>query len=117
MTANFKDLADELEKLCCAETEGKFFDCVTDNITSILEGLRKANAETDAVAQGECQPPAIFADPIIPTDMVLVPREPTTAQVMAGYRASDENLSATMIKQIYDAMLSSSPSMRGSEKT
>lgn len=33
-------LADELETLCCAETEGKFFDCVTDNIGTIIRALR-----------------------------------------------------------------------------
>lgn len=37
-----ENLADELEKLCCAETEGKFFDCVTDNIQTILSALRIA---------------------------------------------------------------------------
>lgn len=39
MTNNQK-LADELEKLCCAETEGKFFNCVTDNIQTIISALR-----------------------------------------------------------------------------
>lgn len=34
------DLANELERLCCAETEGKFFDCVTDNIDAIIAALR-----------------------------------------------------------------------------
>lgn len=33
-------LADELQRLCCAETEGKFFDCVTDNIDTIIRALR-----------------------------------------------------------------------------
>lgn len=35
-------LADDLERLCCAETEGKFFDCVTDSITEIIAALREA---------------------------------------------------------------------------
>jgi hypothetical protein len=35
-------LADKLQRLCCAETEGKFFDCVTDNIDEILRALRLA---------------------------------------------------------------------------
>jgi hypothetical protein len=33
-------LASELEKLCCAETEGKFFNLVTDNIQEIFAALR-----------------------------------------------------------------------------
>jgi hypothetical protein len=36
-------LADQLERLCCAETEGKFFDCVTDNIQTIIACLRAAS--------------------------------------------------------------------------
>lgn len=36
------DLADALQHLCCAETEGEFFDCVTDNIGKILLALRNA---------------------------------------------------------------------------
>lgn len=32
-------LADQLKRLCCAETEGKFFDCVTDNIDTIIAAL------------------------------------------------------------------------------
>lgn len=39
-------LADDLERLCFAETEGKFFDCMTDNITEIIAALRKVDAET-----------------------------------------------------------------------
>src|SRR6266704_928139 len=38
------ELADELQRLCCAETEGKFFDCVTDNISTIILALRQAAA-------------------------------------------------------------------------
>ncbi len=38
------ELADELQRLCCAETEGKFFDCVTDNISKIISALRQAAA-------------------------------------------------------------------------
>lgn len=46
------ELADKLERLCCAETEGKFFDCVTDNIQTIIAALRamsvpKCEAEPD----------------------------------------------------------------------
>ena len=37
-------LADKLERLCCAETEGKFFDCVTDNIDTIISALRSPPA-------------------------------------------------------------------------
>lgn len=33
-------LADDLERLCCAETEGKFFDLVTDSIDQIIRALR-----------------------------------------------------------------------------
>lgn len=43
-------LADELERLCCAETEGKFFDCVTDNITEIISALRLAAAQPNREA-------------------------------------------------------------------
>jgi hypothetical protein len=32
-------LADQLQRLCCAETESKFFDCVTDNIDQIIAAL------------------------------------------------------------------------------
>lgn len=37
-----ESLADKLERLCCAETEGQFFDCVTDNISEIITVLRLA---------------------------------------------------------------------------
>ena len=33
-------LADRLEWLCCAETEKQFFDCITDNIDTIVATLR-----------------------------------------------------------------------------
>lgn len=33
-------LSEKLNRLCCAETEGQFFDCVTDNIQEIIRALR-----------------------------------------------------------------------------
>jgi hypothetical protein len=45
-----KRLADELARLCCAETEGEFFDCVTDNVQTIIDALRAAEACTPAQA-------------------------------------------------------------------
>ncbi len=39
-------LADKLQRLCCAETEGAFFDCVTDNIETILAALRRSPQDT-----------------------------------------------------------------------
>lgn len=35
-----KQLADQLERLMVAETESSFYNCVTDNIDSILVALR-----------------------------------------------------------------------------
>lgn len=35
-----ESLADKLQRLCCAETESAFFDCVTDNIGTIIAALR-----------------------------------------------------------------------------
>lgn len=46
-------LADQLEKLCCAETEGKFFDCVTDNIQTIIASLRHFEAAANALSVGK----------------------------------------------------------------
>lgn len=67
-----------------------------------IETLR-AVAETDAVA---------------PTDMVLVPREPTDAMIEAAHDAKIFlNMTSNGWRQAYKAMLSSSPSMRGSEET
>jgi hypothetical protein len=43
-----KWLADELERLCCAETEGKFFDLVTDSITEIIATLRGPGGDVQA---------------------------------------------------------------------
>jgi hypothetical protein len=37
---DYSKIADDLERLCCAETEGKFFDYVTDSIGDIIKGLR-----------------------------------------------------------------------------
>lgn len=34
-------IADDLERLCCAETEGKFFDYVTESIGEIIAALRE----------------------------------------------------------------------------
>lgn len=34
-------IADDLERLCCAETEGKFFDYVTESIGTIIAALRE----------------------------------------------------------------------------
>lgn len=45
--AQSRQLADELARLCYAETEGKFFDCVTDNIGSIIAALRANRAATE----------------------------------------------------------------------
>ena len=46
------ELADKLQTLCCAETEGKFFDCVTDNIETILDALRSSqNGERERVIE------------------------------------------------------------------
>lgn len=42
-------LADKLEQLCCAETESAFFDCVTDNIQTILTTLRAAATAREAL--------------------------------------------------------------------
>jgi hypothetical protein len=38
-----ESLADKLKRLCCAKTEGQFFDCVTDNIDEIISGLRNSD--------------------------------------------------------------------------
>lgn len=35
------EIADELQRLCCAETEGKFFDYVTESVGTICELLRE----------------------------------------------------------------------------
>jgi hypothetical protein len=43
---DYSRLANDLERLCCAETEGKFFDMVTDSIEEILRGLRVAAQHT-----------------------------------------------------------------------
>ena len=43
-------LADDLERLCCAETEGKFFDLVTDNIGEIIAALREVSTLRAQVA-------------------------------------------------------------------
>lgn len=45
---DYSRLADYLERLCCAETEGKFFDMVTESIEEILRGLRLAAQAKDA---------------------------------------------------------------------
>lgn len=46
------ELADKLNELCCAETEGKFFDLVTDSVQTIIAALRsidRITAERDAL--------------------------------------------------------------------
>lgn len=47
-------LADDLEQLCCAETEGKFFDLVTDNIQTIIAALRVPAADRERIARAIC---------------------------------------------------------------
>lgn len=42
MSQTPKQIADELEKLCCAETEGAFFDYVTEGHSTIQRHLRAA---------------------------------------------------------------------------
>ena len=42
LKTNYSQLADDLQRLCCAKTESKFFDLVTDSIQQISEGLRFA---------------------------------------------------------------------------
>jgi hypothetical protein len=44
-------LADQLNRLCCAETEGKFFDCVAENIDKIISALRDRDAIIDECAR------------------------------------------------------------------
>ena len=46
-------LAAQLKRLCCAETEGKFFDCVTDNIDEIISALRSRNQMVAALTEAE----------------------------------------------------------------
>lgn len=36
-----EQLADKLQRLCCAETESAFFSCLTDNIEIIIAALRE----------------------------------------------------------------------------
>ena len=36
------ELANKLERLCCAETEREFFNCVADNLPAIVTALRAA---------------------------------------------------------------------------
>jgi hypothetical protein len=50
------DLADKLERLCCAETEKQFFDCVTDNVSTITSALRALELQEAAEeAHANCQ--------------------------------------------------------------
>jgi hypothetical protein len=37
------EIADELERLCCAETEGAFFDYVTEAVRTIQRHLRESD--------------------------------------------------------------------------
>lgn len=41
-----KELADRLEVLMVAETESQFYNCLTDNIDTILKALRATPKET-----------------------------------------------------------------------
>jgi hypothetical protein len=53
---DYSRLANDLERLCCAETESKFFDMVTDSIEEILRGLRIAAEHTStqpAISAGQ----------------------------------------------------------------
>ena len=59
-------LADQLKRLCCAETEGKFFDCVTDNIDEIITALRTA-------------PQAVAAAPVVGGETLQEALEPFVA--------------------------------------
>lgn len=49
----YSKIADDLERLCCAETEGKFFDYVTESIGDIIKGLR-------SIAQQPSQSPSLM---------------------------------------------------------
>ena len=51
MTTPQTILADELERLCCAETESKFFDCVTNNIDTIIAALRSPPGSEGALRE------------------------------------------------------------------
>lgn len=44
------EIADELQRLCCAETEGAFFDYVTESVGTIQRHLRQ-NQELRAALQ------------------------------------------------------------------
>lgn len=50
-----EQLADQLKRLGCAETEGKFFDCVTDNIDTIIAALRATQPATSTGGESEKQ--------------------------------------------------------------
>ena len=48
------EIADELEKLCCAETEGAFFDYVTEAVGTICRMLRERDeAVADAASKSD----------------------------------------------------------------
>lgn len=42
-TGEATEIADELQRLCCAETEGKFFDYVTESVGTICRLLRESD--------------------------------------------------------------------------
>lgn len=48
-----EQLANQLKRLCCAETEGKFFDCVTDNIGEIISALQSRDRMVAALTEAE----------------------------------------------------------------
>lgn len=49
---DYSKIADDLERLCCAETEGKFFDYVADSITDIIAGLRRHAPRSSDASEG-----------------------------------------------------------------
>jgi hypothetical protein len=60
------EIADELDRLCCAETEGAFFDYVTESVGTICRLLRESDelrAATTAILNtkpAERQDPSIW---------------------------------------------------------
>jgi hypothetical protein len=100
-------LADELKRLCCAETEGKFFDCVTDNIDMILTALRAVDlpqspAElTDEMIEAYLRSEGEWAEPFTAERESGVAVECDLSQTDADWINSD---TAARLRRMYAAL-------------
>jgi hypothetical protein len=101
-----ESLADQLQRLCCAETEGKFFDCVTENIDTIIAALRCSQGANSEQRQADVRQDGFAICRAIVEDVCVLSAPPAPDST---YERAMHEVGTTIVAKI-DALASQAPS-------